>query len=302
MIRHLAQAAVALGLAAPAGAEGLVDQAFCAALWATVQAHAGKAAPVTGAAVTARDGGCEIADLRVDLPGEHTPDWQADRLWLAGTALPWAMGAGGPPDRLDLRVEGLRPSVTTGMAQLDYVLEAQARAQPIAVQVSLAWGDGILTIEDLTVDFPGANLLHLTARIDGLAFGGDPVPPDLAPVRLMAADLRVETHGLFEAYLLSPLASHYLPSEGNVAAAARALRDEAAALALGLPDATFPLASRQALARLIGELPNPAGLLSVSLQADRGLALWAWTDGPADAAAVADGVVVRIDWTPAPAP
>jgi hypothetical protein len=289
-------------LTGPAPAQGLIDQAFCAALWATARDHAAGAAPIGGAAVTARDGGCEFTDVLVDLPGEYTPDWRADRLWLAGAALPWAMGAGGPPDRLDLRVEGLRYSVTTGMAQMDYILAAQARAQPIAARLSLAWGDGVLTIEDLTVDFPGENLLHLTARIHGLELGGSPGLPKADDLRLMAADVVIQTHGLFEAYALSPLATQYLPSDGDVAGAAEALMNEVAAKLRALPEPTFPPETRDALVRFVGEWPNPSGRLVGSLRTDQGIDIGNMLFVEDLANPLGPGVTVLIGWTHEDAP
>jgi hypothetical protein len=188
------------------------------------------------------------------------------------------------------------------MAQLDYVLEAQARAQPIAVQVTLAWGDGILTIEDLTVDFPGANLLHLTARIDGLAMGDSPGLPRANDLRLLAADVVIQTHGLFEAYALSPLATQYLPSGGDVAGAAKALLDEMAAKLRALPEPTFPPETRDALVRFIGEWPNPSGRLVVSLRADQGMDIGDVLFVEDLANPLGPGVTVLIGWTHEDAP
>jgi hypothetical protein len=119
------------------------------------------------------------------------------------------------------------------------------------------------------------------------------------------ADLRGQTHGLFEWFLLNSLASVFLPYEGDVEAAATQLWAEMAATVDDLPESSFPAASKSALKTLIGELPNPSGVLTLQLRSEAGigparLAGYAMTGVPdslEDAEPLMDGVTVDIGWT-----
>lgn len=307
-------AALAVLLATPAApvvAEGLAGDALCRAVWSGLTVQAAVAVPLTGRVSGQEDGACVIEEVRLDLPGDYTPDWQAARLRLAGGALPWLVGEPGQPDRLEIEVEGLHAVITTGMAQLDYLYAAQARAQTIRARVVLAWDADArsLAVEAFEIDFPGDNLVQLTARLDGVDLASrDAALMSLTGVALREADLTVRSHGLFEWYLLMPFGPNFLPNEGDMEAAARALKAEAVAAVGALPGAQVPEASKAALVALIGELPNPAGTLTLALRAEPGLGPSRFpgdgamdgTQGLGDLDRVLEGVTFAIGWTPEP--
>jgi hypothetical protein len=303
-----AGALAALLLAGPVEAQGLIGQALCQAVWDRVEDGLSGIFPLKGTVLSSADGTCEIGDILLDLPGEYTPDWRADRIWLSGQALPWLVGDAATPDRLDLRVEGLHFLISTDMAQLDYLYAAQARAQPIRGEIALAWDKEAkrLTIERLEIDFPGDNLVQLSAEIDQIDLSTQAaMQMSLTGLALKRADLAVRTHGLFEWYVLMPLGPMLLPSEGDMAAAMAELKAEAVTLIQALPAASFPEASKTSLATLTGEMPNPAGTLTVTVDASDGFGPtrfmgYAATGAPGSfegLAALLDGVTFAIGWT-----
>ena len=127
---------------------------------------------------------------------------------------------------------------------------------------------------------------------------------------LTEANLDITTHGLFEGYLLMAFGPMVLPTEGDLDAAAEAIRADLMALVADLPETSFSTNSKAALRALIGELPNPSGALTIALRSEAGigptrLGGYAMTGVPetmADAAPLLNGVTVDIGWTHADAP
>lgn len=300
--------AALLALGGPAVAQSLGGPALCRAVWDDLTAGAAEVAILTGTVAGAEGGACVIEDVRLDLPGEYVPDWQAARLRLSGAALPWLVGEPVTPDRLEIGIEGLHLVIQTGMAQMDYLYAAQARAQTIKAEVALAWDKAArtLSVETLDIDFPGDNRVELTAVVDGVDLS------DAAAMQMSAtgfalreADLTVRTHGLFEWYALMTLGPSVLPEEGDMEAAVAELKSEAAEMVRALPTGTFAEASKTALVALIDELPNPAGTLTVAFRAANGFgpvrfmgyAVEGVPDTLAEAAPLLEGVTVGIGWT-----
>jgi hypothetical protein len=297
-----------LALASPAAAEGLVGRALCDVLWADLTGRAAAFAAVTGTVAGFEGGACVVEDVRLDLPGEYVPDWEAARLRLSGAALGWLVGEAATPDRLEIGIEGLHLAIQTGMPQMDYLYAAQTRAQTIRAQLALVWDkqDRTLTVERLDVDFPGDNRVQLTAHLDGVDLSSvGAMQMSATGFALREADLTVRTHGLFEGYLLMTLGPSLLPDAGDMEAAMAELKAEAVALVRELPVGTVPVASQDALAVLIAELPNPAGTLTVAVRAADGFgptrflgyAATGVPDSMDEAAPLLDGVTVDIGWT-----
>lgn len=303
------RAALALGLALATPAQA---ETQCERLWSRLSGALADGAAISGNVSPARIAGCLVTDIVVDLPGRHVPDWHADSLHLLG-ATDWLAGGGTPPDRLEARLTNLRVVVGTGHPQLDYLHGAQARATPIQVSARIGWEAGarVLALEALEVDFPGENRLGLSARFTGVDLSSAAaMQMSLGGFALTDVMLEVRSHGLFESYLLMSLGAALLPDNGDVPAAAEALRIEALAGIAALPDAVVPGPSRAALAALVEELPNPAGLLRVEMSAKPGLgplrlagpALTGMPRTVEAAGALLQGVRFDITWTHEPAP
>lgn len=298
-------ALVAFGLGTPLAAEGLPEQALCRAAWERLTTLAGPILTLDGEVTPSAMEGCLFSNVTADLPGPYVPDWHLGALHLREGAQ--ALVDGTVPERLALRVSDLRLVVQTGDAQLDYILAAQARANPIQADLALAWNREArdFRVEALDIDFPGDNRVMLAARVTGVDLSGpEAARMSLTGAALAEADLTVQTHGLFEAYLLNGLANWFLSGDEDPAIRMEALKAEATVAARSLPEAAFPDPGRDALAALIAELPNPSGTLTLSVRADSGLGVFGFagyaggglpdTFGPAP---VLDGVVVGIGWS-----
>jgi hypothetical protein len=298
---------LALLLAGPAGAEEL-----CPAAWAKVSAALGGVAAVSG---TARQEGdwCLVEGLVLDQDGPYRPDWHVDRLRMRGSALAWLVDGAAAPEGLEIVVEGLRLVHQTGDAQMDWLFAAQSRPNAIRAEASLAWDAtaSALRLEGLSIDFPGENMVELSAVLTGVDLSSTgAMQMSATSFALTEAELRITTHGLFEWYVLMALGPNVLPREGDMEAAAEDLRDWMRSAVSDLPDASVSLPSKAALVALIEELPNPSGELEVSLRSGAGigpgrLAGWAMTGVPrtvSEAAGVLEGVTVEVGWTHADAP
>lgn len=301
---------LALVLAGPAGAEG----ADCFKAWLPVSGGINALLGAQAVGSVGQDGDwCVITDLVIDFPGEYVPDWHMERLKIRGSALGWIADGATLPEGLEVVVEGLRLVVQTGNPQMDWLFAAQSRPNAIDAEMSLAWdfSGRVLRLEGLSVDFPGDNLVEASARVTGVDLSSmGAMQMSATSFALTEFDARITTHGLFEWYLLMTLGQSVLPYEGDVDAAAEAIRAEALSAVAGLPGTSFSDASKAALSALIGELPNPSGDLVLSLRAAPGIgpgrfAGYAVTGVPetlAEAAPLFQGVTLDVGWTHVDAP
>jgi hypothetical protein len=296
-------------------AQSLTGPAFCAAVWGDVSAALGYLGTASGTLVPseAAEDGCVIEAVKVDLEGTYTPDIVADRLTLRGPALAWVQDGSTPPDRLEMQVEGLRFVVQTGNAQMDYLMAAQAASGRIGVDLALAWSAAArnLAVERLEIDFPGENRVALTALATGVDLStSGTAQMSVTSFAVTEIDLTVQSHGLFESYLLMAFGPAVLPLDGDMQAAERDLKAQAEAAIAALPDTSFPPASKAALREVLAELPNPSGTLTLEMRSDAGvgparLMGYAMTGVPASIAGLApllDGVTFDIGWSHASTP
>lgn len=301
---------LALLLAGPAGAE---DQALCATVWAKVTQGLSQVAPVSAERVTQEGDWCVVEAPVLDLQGQYLPDWHMDRLRFRGAALGWIADGSTLPVGLEVGIEGLRLVVQTGNPQMDWLFAAQARPNAIRAAASLAWDPvgKVLRLEGLSLDFPGENLVELSAVLTGVDLSSTgAMQMSATSFAVTEADLAVTTHGLFEGYVLMTMGPSLLPYEGDMDAAAEAIRADLLAGVGALPEASFSAASKAALRALVGELPNPSGDLTVALRSEAGigparLGGYAMTGVPgtmAEAAPLLEGVTVDVGWTHADAP
>jgi hypothetical protein len=303
---------LALVLAAPAGAEGLAGQALCAAAWDRISALTGGVGRLAG---TARQDGdwCVVEAPLVDMEGQYVPDWHMDRLRFRGSALAWIADGSAVPEGLEVAVEGLRLVVQTGDARMDWLLAAQSRPNRIDATLALAWDPAakVLRLEDLSVDFPGENRVELTASVAGVDLSSTGAAQMSATsFALTEMDLRVQTHGLFEGYLLMALGSALLPGEGDIDAAVAGLKGDLRAFVGDLPGTSFSRDSKAAMVGFVEELPNPSGDLTMRLTAKPGLgpvrlggvAIYGVQELLADLGPLFQGVTVDVGWSHADAP
>lgn len=303
---------LALVLAGPASAEGLAGQALCEAVWNKLSDSLLAVATVQGNARQEGDW-CQVTVPVIDLPGQYQPDWHMDRLRFRGSALGWFADGSTEPEGLEIAFEGLRLVVQTGNAQMDWLFKAQSRPNQINAEAALAWDavERVLRLEGLSIDFPSENLVEASAEVMGVDLSSTgAMQMSATGFALTQADLRITTHGLFEWYLLMALGPTLLPLEGDMDAAATAIRTDLVTEVVNLPETSVSASSKDALLALIFELPNPSGDLTLSLRAEPGIGParvggYAVTGVPAtmaEAAPLFQGVVLDVDWTHTDAP
>jgi hypothetical protein len=309
---RVALPALIIALAVPIAAQAQTP-GLCAAVWDQLSTALDQIGPTTGTLAASDGKACVIENLRIDSPATYSPDFIVDRLTLSGAALDWWQDGTTPPDRLDLGIDGLRFVVQTGNPQMDYLMAAQANAGGIAVKGALVWSAEArtLAVEKLDIDFPGENRVTLTATAKGVDLSSTGAAQISATsFAVTAVDLTVQSHGLFESYILMMIGPALLPYEGDMQAAEQKLKADAVGAIAVLPDAVVSPASKAALGVLVEEMPNPSGTLTLALRSAAGIGParlmgYAVTGVPASMDALApllDGLTVDIGWTHAPTP
>lgn len=265
---------------------------------------------VTGNYEGLSEGWCRFTDLAMAGP-QARMTFRIAELHLRGYALGYIAANEVPvaPGMLfEARVEGFRMAATIGQPQTDWLFAAQSKTALIDAEISLDWDMAAkaLILSKLVVDFPGDNLVSATARVENVDLSSDAaMQMSAAGFAVTDVALDVAMHGLFETYLLLPLGAAMLPYEGDMDAAAANLRTTALTGLAALPDAAFPAATKDALARFLTALPNPWGELSVKFRADPGygpvrLGSIAMTGVPqtmADAEMLFQGIGLDVAWT-----
>ena len=302
-----------LALTVPAGAEGLAGQALCEAAWARVSEGLATIGKPTLRGIVQDGDWCLVEAPVLDLQGQYLPDWHMDRLKFRGAALGWIVDGSTLPEGLEVVVEGLRLVVQTGNPQMDWLFAAQSRPNAIDAELSLAWEASAkaLRLEGLSIDFPGENLVEASGAVTGVDLSSTgAMQMSLTRFALTEFDARITMHGLFEWYVLMPMGPNVLPYDGDMDAAAAAIRADLLALTRSLPGASVSDNSKTALAALIAELPNPSGDLGLSLRAEPGIgparfggyAVAGLPNTLAEAGPLFQGVTLDIAWTHADAP
>lgn len=303
MRRHLTGFALAAALAGPVAAE-----TDCPALWGALAAELPAGLSLVGRPANPQDGFCVLTGIELSLGPQADHVLVVDRLLLKGAALEAFLGAEAAPTGLEARVEGLRLLTRSGIASFDYASAAQARLARTNASFLLSWNEKtrVLRLERLNVDLPGNNAVALTAEVQAVDLSSRAaIQTSLASFALTQADLDMTLHGFFEWYLLPALAAAVLPAEGDAEAAAKDVKAAAKAFLAQLPEPTFPQATREAAARIVDELPNPSGRLTLTFTAPEGFgpvrfAGFALTGVPRSLAAAAplfQGVTLDLAWT-----
>jgi hypothetical protein len=308
--------AMALCAASPVLAETPVERLDrqCRVVWEGVQAI-DPGMPITGRYEGIDGDACLFADLSVVTSG-YAPDIFIDELRLRGDLLGLVLLSEVPEAdaaTFGLQVVGLRMVPQIGDPVMDYIYHAQWQRFAIGVQMEarVSAADKILELQQLSVDFPLDNQVSLSARVSNVDLSSQAaLQMSLTSFAVTEAELRVTSHGLFETYVLAVLAPLLLSADGDMPAEEERLRAAAIAALTGLPEASFSPESKDAMARLLQELPNPDGTLTVRMAAEAGfgparLMAYALTGLPTTLEAAAplfQGVTLDIDWLHVDAP
>lgn len=266
--------------------------------------------PASGRYDGVRDGWCRFRDVRL-TSGGYDPDIWIDELDLRGDAFGF-FTLGEKPETPGLRAEakvgGLHIVPKAHEPLMDYLLAAQAQSWAISVEAALDWDAAgrVLRLSRLDLDFPGENAVSLSVTVANVDLSSDgAMQMSVTGFAVTEAALDVTTKGLFESYLLMPLGSELLPFDGDVLAAAENLRLKALGGIAAMPEAAVPAASKDALSRLMAEMPNPSGRLTMAFRADPGfgpsrlgfIGLYGMPGSVAEAAPLFQGVTLDVTWT-----
>jgi hypothetical protein len=213
------------------------------------------------------DGGwCAFDGAGWETAGEFGQRISIETLRLRGAGLE-RLAAFGAPDRLEIEIAGLRLIPKLPDPRTAWVFEVQTRRNDTRVSLNLSFDAATRTVrlERAEAWFWPGNRVAMTAEIAGLDMTSpDAMGASLAALDLRAAEVVVETSGLFEYLALMPLATQFLPEEGDIGAAAEVAKAEAIALLDTLPPAMLQPGAKDALTAAIGALPAPSGTLTLT--------------------------------------
>ncbi len=268
---------------------------------------------ITADSVSAIAGWCRITNLRVDTRGQYQPNYRAAQVEIQGDAVRLLLDPAAQPRELRLRSKQVNMVMASDFAPLRYALDKQALRNGFSFDLNLQWDAAgkLLTLQSFLIDFGNDNTLGATAAVRNVDLSSPETRErSLTGFAVTNLDLKIETNGLFEAYLLTPLALSLLPADGSeqdMEAAVTRRKQEGGAVIGQLPDASVSRDSKAALTAVINALPNPTGEFTLSMRSDEGFgpvrfASFALRGTPktvAEAAPLLNGVVLDFGWKPA---
>lgn len=218
------------------------------------------------------DGWCESTDISVQAGPAHL--LQMTELRWRASDMARVAEQGLPPRALELNASGLRLAAASGDPVFDYLIALQSARRSHDLRLRARW-DGVqnaLVLEELFVDFPGANSVALSGRFDGVSLASQEEMQDSLPTAMLSnLELVVETNGLFEGYVALPLGMALLDSETEPEAQVQSRIGQAVNVIEGLGDAVMAPRSKDALVAFLTDLPMPSGVLRLQLDAAPGL-------------------------------
>jgi hypothetical protein len=301
---------VVMTAALPAAAQDMTRE-DCAVLWSKAEA-AMQSIPHTFGTIGLDQGWCTVDRLIVQSNGEYDPDWQTDQVRFRGAGGAGLFYNAVLPEAMEIDVRGLRIVPQLGSAQMQYLFGLQTVLNKIDASLAYDWDrDGrVLNLSKLAIDFPADNEFLARARIANVDLSSNgTLQSSAAGFGVTDANIQITTNGLFESYLAMTLGPMLLPEEGDMETEVRRLKALATAAVSDLPGTTFSSNAKSALKALIADLPQPAGTLTLSMQADQGfgpvrLARFAISGAPAtvaDLAPIFSGIQVDVQWPDRPA-
>jgi hypothetical protein len=254
------------------------------------------------------DGWCVVQGLTYEVSGTPGPGFRINRLRWRGEEMS-SIANGEAPLSLQIRIDGIRILPPAGLATTGDMARAWARAATSAFDAALSIRRDpearTVTLEDLTLDFPGENAIVVSAAVER----ADLSSPAAAQVSLVSMGLTdlylaVESDGGLDSYLLMALGPLLPDGADDPGERIDALRGEATSALATVPATLFPAASREALRRFLDDLPNPRGTALLHLTAPDGIGAsrflrFAVTAAPrsaADIATVLDGASAEFSY------
>ena len=195
--------------------------------------------------------------LRYDVP---LVEWRIEGLdaFMAGTPEPLSIS-------LDIRRARFTP--TTPDPWINYALAVQNRWNFMDLALRADWDPDLsrLRVDEARIDLPGANGVVVSYEVTGV--GAEMLLgtiDGLEDLRLTHFDLRVENEGFFDSVVLFALMDRLRGFGDTPETAVETLSQTARGRIAGLPEASFPAPTRDALDRMAQGLPMPRGRMTLT--------------------------------------
>lgn len=226
--------------------------------------------------VDAEGEGCRIASFRISTgrSGSLDPGLFVARADVSGADLVRAAATQRFPEWLRLELSGVRVDVKTGKPGLDYMNRRQQKPFDVRLIYRSDKATGAIRLEEASIVGEVLGLLRLDATIYGLDLSALKVgeQPDLPSLRVGGLALRLDDKAMTTTFLL-PLIIARIGFDQEPVPVFEAYRKQAVDMLDLLPGSFLPAASRNALARFIGDFPDPSGPLELKAKAEPPFAL-----------------------------
>lgn len=226
--------------------------------------------------VNLEDDGCRIASFRISSgpSGSMDPGLSIERAEVRGADLVRAAAGQRFPEWLRLELSGVRVDMKTGKPGLDYMNRRQQKPFDVRLSYRSDKASGAIRLEEASIVGEKLGLLRLDATVYGLDLSALKVgeQPNLLSLRIGGLALRLDDKAMTTTFLL-PLIMARIGFDQDPVPAFEAYRKQAVDMLDLLPGSFMPAASRDALARFIGDFPDPSGPLALTAKADPPFAL-----------------------------
>lgn len=215
--------------------------------------------------------GCRITSFRISPgpSGSLDTGLLIERADASGADLVRAATSQRFPEWLKLELRGVRVDVKTGKPGLDYLNRRQQKPFNVRLSYRSDKATGAIRLEEASIAGEKLGDLHLDATIYGLDLSAMKVGegPDLPSLRIGQLALRLDDKAMTTTFLL-PLIVARIGFDQDPVPVFEAYRKQAVDMLDLLPGSFLPTASRNALARFIGDFPDPSGPLALTAKAE----------------------------------
>jgi hypothetical protein len=286
------------------------DAAECVAVWDRVVEGLDVSA-INDPLTLTDEGWCEVRNVALDSGQTFSTAYLIDAVRWRGVGLDRFAETLNPPTAIDLQLRGIDQYVALDDPVMEYLIRALRGGfltnATIDLDLSLAWDvqTRVLDMSRLYIDFPGDNAISVTTKIANLDLTSfEAMENTMLATAITSLTADIESNGLFESFFLMPLAMPLLEGAADPAAAIVELKRYFTKQVDTFSPAIFVDPSRDALRNLVADMPNPAGRLTLQLDAPAGfgaslLQRYVATSDPVTMTDVWDslvGVTVAIDY------
>ncbi len=251
------------------------------------------------------DGWCVAADVAL-VPTSSAPGFRIGRVLWRGDGIE-AMARGGVPLSLDLRLEQVSLEPRVRATEIRTRVFGGGTKVDAGLTMRRDPGANTLTISRLNIDLPGDNTVAIGASLERVDLASrNTALRSLGTFGVTDLTLDIVSDGTGARSLMALLAPLLRDDDDAPEATLSRFGKDAMTVVADLPPPLLPQASKRALSRFLGDLPDPSGTVSLRVNAPQGLGAaqffrFAMTGGPesvADVLPVLDGVTTEFTYEP----